>query len=228
MVDELEGMFDGEVVVLTSTIDVSAVASLGAREAALVARAVDKRKNEFATARVLARKALARFGVTEFEILHDEKRAPVWPQGIAGSLSHCRTRAFAAIGRRDEIGTLGIDVEDRATLSEDLWSHILLTEERVFLQTVPEAIRGRLALVIFSAKESLYKAQYPRSRTFMDFADLRVSFVQSDGAVSGTLACEFQCTVGPFPAGTVVTGRFREVGAESSLVTTVQIRDASE
>jgi 4'-phosphopantetheinyl transferase EntD len=223
---ELERMFDGHVVVLTAPIDAAATEALGVHEAAIVARSVAKRRNEFATARRLAREALAHFGVANFELIHDSNRAPIWPLGISGSLSHCSTSAFAAVGRRDEAGTLGIDVEDRPTLPEELWPLVLVKEELVFLDGVSPADRGRLALVIFSAKESLYKAQYPRTHEFMDFFDVRVDVTGTsrDPRFEGTLSCAFQRDVGSFDADTVVPGRFRELGPSRAVVTTVQIR----
>lgn len=217
-------MFDGEVVVLSAPVDAAHVQTLGEREAALIARAVPKRQNEFATARTLARDALARFGVNDFEILHDGMRAPIWAEGIAGSLSHCRKRAFAAVGRRAEVGTVGIDAEDRPGLSTELWSHVLLGVERAAVESLPPDERERAALVIFSAKESLYKAQYPRSGLFMDFVDLQIDdlhMIQNEG----TFRCIFQRTVGPIANRTVVLGRVRLLPEEGIVLTTVQMRD---
>jgi 4'-phosphopantetheinyl transferase EntD len=226
MSDRIQGLFDDDVVVLTSTIDAAAVELLSPREAALVARAVAKRRNEFATARVLAREALTLFGIADAEILHEAKGAPVWPRGIAGSLTHCTRRALVAVGRAEAVGTVGIDAEDRAVLPAELWSRILTPGELRFLQTIPASERGRVALVMFSAKESLYKAQYPRTHLFMEFADARIDAmrVEPGDVVRGTFACVFERDIGSFRAGTSVPGRFQEVGSEGTVVTAVQIR----
>ena len=224
----LEGLFDGDVVVLSAPIDPAAVESLGERERELVARAVAGRRHEFATARRLARQALARLGITGCEILRDANRAPVWPEGIAGSLSHCGTRAFAAVGRSAEVGTLGIDAEDRAELPESLWSYVLRPEERAFVAGRAAAQRGRLALVIFSAKESFYKAQYPHTQTILEYSDVRVELEPSraPAGLEGTLSCVVQRDVGPLRTGTVVPGRFRDLAPEGIVVTAAQIREA--
>lgn len=226
MIEEVHDLFDGDVVVLTSTIDEAHVAELTDAEAALVAGAIDRRRHEFATGRRLAREALARLGVPAREILRERDRAPSWPEGIAGSLTHCHVRAFAAVGRRDDVGAIGIDTEKGPGLAEDLWSHVFTDDERRSLRAISATLRARAALIAFSAKESLYKAQYPLTWTFMDFTDARVELPSfgPDAVVEGRLTCIFQRTVGRFEAGTACSGRFRYDMAEDIVVTSVQLR----
>ena len=94
--DQLFGLFpDPRVYVLTSAVGDAALAFISEREAASIVDAVPKRRREFATARALAREGLERFfGLHDFNLLNDKDRAPIWPQGIAGSLSHSSTRAW--------------------------------------------------------------------------------------------------------------------------------------
>lgn len=214
----IDGLFDDDrVIVLTSPIDPADLDTLADAEAALVARAVEKRRREFATGRALAREALARLGVRGFALLNGDDRAPIWPEGIAGSISHCDTRAFVAVGRRAEVGTLGVDVEHRAGLKRELWRMTLRDEEIAWLDRAGDEAQLELALAIFSAKEALYKAQYPVSSTYMGFMELSVDL----DARARTLRCTFQNDVLPFRAGEVVTGRFRKV--EGELVSAVHI-----
>jgi len=209
-VRELPGLFDPPIVALTAPVDEAAVAELSPREAQAVARAADKRRREFATGRLLAREALARLGVRGFDLINDEDRAPVWPQGIAGTITHCDTRAVVAVGWRSEVGTFGADLEHRAGLARHLWDMTMLPEEVAFLDAQPEADRERWALILFSAKEALYKAQHPVTREFMGFGALRVEL--GEGAETprrpGGLRCVFQRDVGPFRAGHVAAGRY--------------------
>ena len=210
------GLFDDpRVRVLTSPISDAFVALLSEREASALADVVDKRRREFATARVLARKGLERFfGVTGFDLLNSPDRAPVWPDGVSGSIAHSHTRAWVALVD-SSFGTVGIDGEDRDELGRNLWHLTLRDEEVSYLETLDASARGRRALAIFSAKEALYKAQYPRSRSFMDYKALRVEFGEA-GMLRGT----FQQTVGPFPKGFVVHGRWLD---GDSLVTAIGI-----
>lgn len=205
----MTGLFnDPRVRVLTSPISEAFVELLSEREARAAAGMVEKRRREFATARVLARKGLeCFFGVPDFDLLNAPDRAPVWPDGVTGSIAHSHTRAWVALVD-SAFGTVGIDGEDRHELGRNLWHLTLRDEEAAYLETLPDASsRGRRALAIFSAKEALYKAQYPRSGSFMDYKALRVEFGEA-GLVRGT----FQQTIGPFPKGFVVHGRFMDGG----------------
>jgi 4'-phosphopantetheinyl transferase EntD len=222
-VRDFVGLFDTpSIVVLTSEVDDAAVALLTEREAALVERAIPKRKREFATARSLARAALSRFGHQGVEILNAPDRSPIWPDGVAGSITHSDTRAFVAVCA-GSLGTVGVDTEHREELKRDLWKTVFLREEIAALDTMPEADRGRLALVLFSAKEALYKAQYPWTREFMGFHELRVDLRPSAhvGALAGRFDCVFQRDVGPFPEGGVVEGRWLSPGPGSALTEVV-------
>lgn len=212
----LFGLFDDpRVYVLTSAVSDAANASLSKKEATAVTKAVDKRRREFATARVLAREGLERFfDVRGFDLLNAEDRSPIWPRGIEGSISHSNTRAWVALVDAT-FGTIGIDGEGRDELKQDLWHLTLLDEEVAHLETLDASIRGRRALTLFSAKEALHKAQYPRSGAFMGYMALRVEFGEA-----GLLRCTFQQAVGPFSKGFVVHGRWLD---EDELVTAVWI-----
>lgn len=213
---QLTALFDEPGVhVLTAEVTEAAVASLSRAEADAMADVAGKRRREFATARSLAREGFERlFGVRGFDLLNDEDRAPIWPEGIAGSISHCDTRAWVALVDA-AWGTIGIDGEHRDVLGRDLWRMTMLETEVAFLDSLDEPIRGRRALAMFSAKESLYKAQYPRSGEFMGFMALRVE-IDEDGA----LRCIFEKDVGPFAKGFVAHGRWLDAG---EIVTAVQI-----
>lgn len=204
MSSQVHGLFDDpRVIVLSAPLDDGDVAALSPREREATARMRDKRLKEYATGRALAREGLARFfGVRGFDLVNAEDRSPIWPEGIAGSLSHCDTRAWVALAPR-ALGTIGIDGEHRAGLKPELWRHTMLDEEIAALEALDGSIREVHALALFSAKEALYKAQHPRSRTFMGFHALHVAL---DG---DRVRCTFQEEVGPFPAGFVAHGRWR-------------------
>lgn len=208
---ELHGLFSSAVTVLSAENSEAALALVMPEEAALVARAIGKRQREFATGRALARAGLARLGAPEVAILHAPDRAPVWPAGVAGSISHCDTRAVVALTRR-EAGTVGVDVEHRRELKRELWTSVFSQTEIERLERRWDAAhRGRMALVLFSAKEALYKAQYPWTTTFMGFHELEVDVEEEPGA-RGVLVCTFQNDVGRFPRGHVARGRY-DLGA---------------
>jgi 4'-phosphopantetheinyl transferase EntD len=212
----VSGLFDDpRVHVLTCAISESAIDLLSARETAAMAGFAQKRRREFATGRALAREGLGRvFDVRGFDLLNAADRAPIWPAGISGSIAHSDSHAWVALADAG-YGSIGIDGEARTELKRELWHLTLREEEVAYLETLPEAIRGRRALALFCAKEALYKAQYPRTGSFMEYHALRVEL-----GPAGALRCTFRRVVGSFPQGYAAAGRWLD---EPQLVAAVWI-----
>lgn len=175
-------VFPGRVVGLARVGEYS---SLKPEEDSAMARALPARRAEFAAGRAAARQALGR----DVAIPMGADRAPVWPPGDAGCITHAGGWAMAVAGT----GLLGIDLEDDADLPDDLRETILRPEER--------SADPRTARLIFSAKECAYKAQYPLTRALFGFDVLSVTL----GA--GRFRAEFRQSVGPFAIGAALEGR---------------------
>jgi 4'-phosphopantetheinyl transferase EntD len=145
-------------------------------ERALIAGAAAVRRAEFATARVCARRALTALGGAVEPILRGPAREPVWPEGIVGSITHCSGFHAAAAASAGEFLAIGIDAEEDAPLPEGVLEEIALPGEwgRVAGSEV------NLDRLLFSAKESLYKAWFPLTHEWLGFDEARV-FVRSDG-----------------------------------------------
>lgn len=96
-------------------------------------------------------------------------RAPVWPPGLCGSLSHTNGCAIAVVAPAAEGRTPGVDMEAFAPAMMKETAEVFTTpEERRRLAAC--GIDNETALLIaFSAKESLYKALYPEVGCFFDF-----------------------------------------------------------
>jgi 4'-phosphopantetheinyl transferase EntD len=176
--------------------------SLFPEEEALISRAVDKRRREFATARLCARRALAELGVPPAPILPGERGAPQWPAGIVGSMTHCDGYRAAAVARGDVIGTIGIDAEPHAPLPDGVLGQIALASEVALLaalgRTHPTVHWDRL---LFSAKESVYKAWFPLTRKWLGFEDADV-ILRPDGTFSASLLpASASGGEGPVPTG---------------------------
>ena len=86
-------------------------ATLFPEEEAAIARAVPKRRREFATGRGCARAALNRLGEPPVPILRGPQGAPLWPAGVVGSITHCDGYRAAAVARTSDIATVGLDAE---------------------------------------------------------------------------------------------------------------------
>jgi 4'-phosphopantetheinyl transferase EntD len=155
-------------------------------EAAAVANAVAKRRDEFTTARSCARAALRRLGVAPVPILPGERGAPRWPAGIVGSMTHCLGYRAAALARRRDVVTIGIDAEPHEALPDGVLDAISIEAERAMLARLAlDAPRVHWDRLLFSAKESVYKAWYPLTGRWLDFAEADVAI---DPAVAGFTA----------------------------------------
>jgi len=141
-------------------------------EEPLVGRAVERRRAEFTTARSCARQALARLGVPPAPVLSGPAREPLWPTGVVGSLTHCDGYRAAAVARRAEVAALGIDAEPHLPLPDGVLARVTLPAERRALGGLPAGVRWDRLL--FSAKESVYKAWYPLTGRWLGFEDARV------------------------------------------------------
>jgi 4'-phosphopantetheinyl transferase EntD len=146
-------------------------------ERSCIAQAVAKRRSEFATGRQCARVALAALGVEPQAIVPSETGAPTWPQGIVGSITHCAGYRAAAVARSATVLTIGIDAEPHAPLPAGVLEAIALVRERAMVADLararPEVQWDRL---LFSVKESVYKAWFPLTRLPLAFDDACVSF----------------------------------------------------
>ncbi|MGW2161407.1 4'-phosphopantetheinyl transferase family protein [Nonomuraea sp. NPDC001699] len=158
-------------------------------EEAVISGAVDKRRREFATARRCARDALGRLGHPPAPVLPGTRGAPIWPEGIVGSITHCGGYRAAAVARSSDIVTLGIDAEPNLPLPRGVLEAIAVEEELCwvtdFLRRDPSARWDRL---LFSAKESVYKSWFPLAQprqAHLDFTEASITF---DPAGGGFLA----------------------------------------
>jgi 4'-phosphopantetheinyl transferase EntD len=169
----LAGLFPPDVVAYECHAPFEPVA-LHPQEAQCVASAVPKRRGEFAAGRACARAALAELQIQDFPLRMGAEREPLWPEGIVGSITHSGTFCGAALARSTRLMSLGLDVEERSALRPDLWRAVSTAEELAWLQGLPESQARTMAALIFSAKESFFKCQFPLTRQWLGFAHVNV------------------------------------------------------
>jgi 4'-phosphopantetheinyl transferase EntD len=134
------------------------------------ATSVTKVQRASGAARIVARDLLRRFGQTQRAVTKTASGAPVWPNGLVGSLAHDAEIAVAAVAKRCNFLGLGVDVEPAEILDPDLLGFIATANERAKIQSDPRG--GRL---LFSVKEAVYKAVFPIDGIFLDHLDVEVS-----------------------------------------------------
>lgn len=174
------------------------------------------RAREFAAGRAAARMAMEQLGHPPRPILQGDDRAPIWPAGLKGSITHTGRDAMAIVTDDPAIRALGLDMEPATPLEPDLWRLICTQQDMLWLAGLGPSQRGHFAKLIFSAKESFYKAQYQISRTLIDFLDVSI---QPDLA-TGRFEARLRRSVPGLAEGTHQQGRFAILG--NVIVTAVE------
>jgi 4'-phosphopantetheinyl transferase EntD len=215
----IEELLPDPVVAVETRNDAANVVLFAAEEAA-VGRAVEKRRAEFTTGRACAHDALARLGLSPCPIPSGERGEPRWPSGVVGSITHCDGYRACAVARTTQIATVGIDAEVNAALPDGVRAEIARSEElprlRELEHDIPAVHWDRL---LFSAKESVYKAWFPLAGRWLDFEDASVTFDQSAGTFLARLLVR-----GPALDGEELTGfSGRWLVRDSLLVTAIAV-----
>ncbi|MFF4399726.1 4'-phosphopantetheinyl transferase [Streptomyces sp. NPDC001480] len=156
-------------------------------EAAALGRVAEARKWEFAAGRTCARRAMRALGRPAAAIPIGTHREPVWPRGVVGSITHCRGYCAAAVALERDLASLGIDGEPHDGLPSGVLQAVTIPAEAAALDDLP---RGRVHWdrVLFSAKESVYKAWFPLTRKWLDFTDVLLTVDPSEETFHGRLA----------------------------------------
>ena len=156
-------------------------------EAAAIEGAAPKRRREFTAARRCARVALLRAGLPPEPILRGPSGAPRWPAGVVGSITHCEGYRACAIGSTNKIAAIGIDAEPHDELPDGVLPIIASEPERATLaQLATDVPRICWDKILFSAKESVYKAWFPAARQWLGFENAAVT-IEPGGAFSARL-----------------------------------------
>jgi 4'-phosphopantetheinyl transferase EntD len=164
-----------------------------------------KRLREFAIGRDCARQAMRALNHEPVGIPQAHDRAPSWPPGIVGSISHSPSWCLAAAARVSAgYLSLGIDIEPLAPLPEDIEAIVLCRAEQDWVLSQPTSFRYLLGRLIFSVKECAYKCQYPLSGRVLDFQAMEIRI---DWA-GRTFLAEFKVDAPPFRQRDIIRGRF--------------------
>ena len=146
-----------------------------------------ERRREFATVRHCARLALRQIGLPPVPILPDPDRAPQWPAGVVGSMTHCAGYR-AAVAARPRSSARSASTQSRTAPSP---------RRRTTSSCEPRSARGSARSptptpsvhwdrIVFCAKEAVYKAWFPLTRRWLGFADLSTT-LHPDGSFRARL-----------------------------------------
>jgi len=189
-------------------------------ERAAIAGAVPARRAAYTAGRTAARIALTASGAAPGALPPAPDGPPLWPPGLTGSISHGGDWCLAVSAPLTDCVALGIDIEPLVPLDPAIVAEIATPAELALpgFSFLPKYPRGPgaappeaatlqndrqfRALVLFSAKEAAYKAQFMLTRTMLDFDDLTAF-----AAVDATISLRLNRAAGPLRAGHVLVVR---------------------
>lgn len=149
-----------------------------------------KRQQEFLAGRFCAERAL-NLMATHRQILIKDKiltlgqgRAPIWPAGTVGAISHSDHIVGALAAPSAVLLGVGLDVEALMTdeRAERLARKVCTDSEWQYCKrrATPSHPLGFWLTLLFSAKESLYKAIFPIQQSFVGFKEVDIVAVDLD------------------------------------------------
>lgn len=135
----------------------------------MLKQAVAKRRANYLAGRYAASQLLLHKAGCKSAVEIGSDRAPVWPVGWRGSISHTEKWALAIqVPLRFNL-SLGVDIETfRPEIMREIATIFTTASERDALFASGLPFETAL-LIAFSAKESLFKALYPQARHIFGF-----------------------------------------------------------
>ncbi|EPO3035330.1 4'-phosphopantetheinyl transferase family protein [Vibrio cholerae] len=186
-----------------------------------IRNAVIKRRAEFLAGRIAAMVALESLAAREVRVAIGPHRNPIWPEGYLGSITHTSTNAIAVVAPKWSVTYLGIDHETMIPINvaTRIAPQILTCEEMVLYHQLSIGF-DQFCTIVFSIKESVFKAVYPKVERYLDFSEARVTDICFEKREFRAELCSGQWG-GDLKKGKVLKGHFRVAdGYVSTMVCT--------
>jgi 4'-phosphopantetheinyl transferase EntD len=95
---------------------------------------------------------------------------------VIGSITHCTGYRAAVVARTGDVASIGIDAEPHVPLPDNVEEAVTVTGERAALAELTAAHPAiHWDRLLFSAKESVYKAWYPLTGRRLGFDEARLT-----------------------------------------------------
>lgn len=133
------------------------------------------KQQSFLLGRKAAFLALDKIGVS-VPVLRGEFDEPLWPKGVVGSISHSGEFAICVVTKDPSILGIGVDIECATKDFDPRIAKRICTPLEIKELPQKNDERADRLLKIFSAKESFYKAVFPRLRKFLGFRDVELAW----------------------------------------------------
>ena len=170
-----------------------------AEAACLSPCASPKRRREFALGRAAAQQILRNLGLQTLQpVLQGPSREPIWPAGYLGSIAHTAAAAAAAAAPIGAIKSIGIDLETAVRPGVARLAPRLVTAEELNWVRAEAAAEDLRTLLIFSAKESVFKALFPICQVWFGFQAVSLRWNPERSCFDGILRIDLSAGL---PAG---------------------------
>ncbi|NRA59572.1 MAG: 4'-phosphopantetheinyl transferase superfamily protein [Psychrobium sp.] len=165
--------------------------SLDIKPALSLSKAIIKRKSEYLAGRYCAKKALEKVNIYNVNIMPDNDRCPLWPSHVLGSITHTKDHAFSAVASKNNYKYLGIDFEEFMSpiTATSIYSRIINNAEYCLIAKNNLSFSKAVTL-IFSAKESLFKALFPYVGEYFDFTAAQIVNYSCENKSFELILCE--------------------------------------
>tara|TARA_R110000764_G_scaffold147589_1_gene235512 strand:+ start:210 stop:896 length:687 start_codon:yes stop_codon:yes gene_type:complete len=140
-----------------------------------------KRQETFLAGRLAVRHAQVQLNMFAKDIPKAEDGSPQWPNEYTGSISHTDNQAVAALLPQAQGGIqyIGIDLEPLVNADKLDAACLIGLETELKILIAGGVEKPLLILLLFSLKESIYKALHPVVGAFFDFLD--VELISNEG-----------------------------------------------
>ncbi|OZG70445.1 hypothetical protein BTA51_26110 [Hahella sp. CCB-MM4] len=179
-----------------------------------------KRQAEFLAGRVCAQSALQEFGYSRFDVIQGKTNDPIWPVGLSGSITHSNNYAAALVCKSHAYAGVGIDIEDNieGSTREAMTQLVVNKDELCYLRSVTTSIVSldRLLTLVFSSKESFFKAAFSLVGRYFDFSAVHITEVD---LIERTITLQIQeALCEELPVGSLVKAHYQLLNS-STLMT---------
>lgn len=145
---------------------------------AQIRKSVPKRQAEFIAGRLCAQSILSSYGYCHYTIGTGNWREPIWPEPLVGSITHNNRYAAAIAAPQTRFTGIGIDVETivAGPTRCALTNSVVSAKEMCYLYSVASTLMSLdcLLTLVFSAKESFFKAASGKVKRYFGFDAIEI------------------------------------------------------
>lgn len=148
-----------------------------------IRKSVPKRQAEFIAGRLCAQSILSRYSYCHYPIRTGKWREPIWPEPLVGSISHNTGYAAAIAAPKARFGGIGIDIETvvAGSTRDALIHSVVSAKEMGYLNSAAfSRSLDCLLTLVFSAKESFFKAAFGKVNSYFGFDAVEILDVDEE------------------------------------------------